>query len=529
MTQLTSQNLPGPSRRGLLRAAGAGSALLTLAACRSAVSHAENARAGGAATAPRRGGTLTIAHGVDFIPGLLFSQSSMNLPHRLVFNTLTRYDDDLRPRPELAESWDISPDGTSVTLRLRRGVTYHDGRPFTADDVAFALENLRAPERAAQLRSTAEAVTGLEKRGDHEVRLTLAHPVGNLFDLFEFMIITDRHSVERAVTGDVLNGTGPFRFDEWRPGSRLRFSRNDAYWQPERPWLDAVDVRVITQSDALLSSLRTGQSQLSFSVVGRDAATLERDAQFAISTYDTGSGASYVGANTAVRPTDDKTVRQAIAWALDRERVVEQVYGGYGLPSAAPWPRSSPAYSEEGRTHYRHDPDRARALLREAGAEHISLPLGYSTTPGSTVIAEMVQYDLEQVGIRVELQPYDPANAQRRLISQEMPALWTMNHGFAQVTPSTLAVSAYPFNEARNTSRFRSDAYTELVQDAWRRADPLDDEAMERYREISDLLLDEAFIIDIAVLASLQVARTGVHGVTLNKFGYLNLDDAYLA
>ncbi len=466
---------------------------------------------------------------MDFIPGLLFSQSSMNLPHRLVFNTLTRYDDRLRPQPELAESWEVSPDGTAVTLRLRRDVTYHDGRPFTADDVVFAIENLRNPERAAQLRSTAEAITGLRPNGDHELHLTLAHPVGNLFDLFEFMIITDRNTVEQAVTGDRLNGTGPFRLDEWRPGSLLRFSRNASYWQPERPYLDAVEVRVITQADSLLSSLRTGQSQLSLAVVGRDAATLADDRRFAVTTYDTGSGAVYVGANTAVRPTDDKTVRQAIAWALDRERVVEQAYGGYGLPSAAPWPESSPVYSEDSRTHYRHDPDRARALLREAGAEDIRLPLGYSATPGNTVIAEMIQYDLEQVGIHVELEPYDPANAQRRLISQEMPALWTMNHGFAQVTPSTLAVSAYPFNEARNTSRFGSRQYTELVRDAWRRADPRSEEALALYREISDLLLDEAFIIDIAVLASLQVARADVHGVTLNKFGYLNLDDAYLA
>ncbi|MDT0345928.1 ABC transporter substrate-binding protein [Streptomyces litchfieldiae] len=519
---------PGPTRRGVLRAAGAGSALLTLAACRSAVSHSESDEVG-ASAAPRRGGTLTVAHGVDFTPALLFSQSSMSLPQRLVFNTLTRYDDDLRPQPELAESWEVSPDGTTVTLRLRRGVTYHDGRPFTADDVVFAVENLQTPERSAQLRSTAEAVTALDKRGDHELTLTLAHPVGNLFDLFEFMIIPDRNTVEEALTGDRLVGTGPFRFDGWRPGSLLTFSRNDSYWQSGRPYLDGVEIRVITQTDSLLSSLRTGQSQLSLGVVGRDAATLKDDPQFTITTYTTGNGCSYVGANTAVRPTNDKTVRQAIAWALDRERIVEQAYGGFALASAAPWPESSPVFTEDNRTHYRHDPDRARELLRQAGATDISLPLGYSASPGNTVIAEMVQYDLEQVGIRTELQPYDPANAQRRLISQEMPALWTMNHGFAQVTPSTLAVSAYPFNEAHNTSRFQSAEYTGLVQDAWRRADPLDEEALDLYQRIADVLLDEAFIIDIAVLDIVQVARADVRGVTLNKFNYLTLDDAFLA
>ncbi|WP_059007371.1 ABC transporter substrate-binding protein [Streptomyces specialis] len=517
----------GPTRRGLLRAGGAGAALLTLAACRSAAERDEGA--GGSDAAPRRGGTLTVAHGVDFAPALLFSQSAMNLPHRLVFNTLTRYDDDLTPRPELATSWDISRDGTTVTLRLRDDVTFHDGRPFTADDVIFAIENLQNPERAAQLRSTAAAVTGLDKRGDHELVLTLDHPVGNLFDLFEFMIITDRNTVEEAIAGERLVGTGPFRFEEWRPGAGLTLTRNETYWRPDRPYLDKVEIRIITQADSLVSSLRTGQSHLSLGVSGRDAAPLKDDSTFEIVSYDTGGGAYYVGANVEVRPTNDKTVRQAIAWAIDRDRIVEQALGGFGIASAAPWPESSPAYSEANRTHYRHDPDRARELLREAGAENLTLPLGHTSIPGLTTLAEMVQYDLEQVGIRTELQPYDPTNAQRRLISGEMPALWALQHGFAQVTPSTLVVSAYPFNEAQNTSHFSSAEYTELVRNAWRVTEPRGEEALASYQEISDLLLDEAFIIDLAVLPALQVARAAVRGATVNKFGYLNLDDAHLA
>ncbi|WP_129843715.1 ABC transporter substrate-binding protein [Streptomyces sp. RFCAC02] len=516
----------GPTRRRLLRALGAGSALLAVGACRSAARMNESSSAAGG---PRRGGVLTVAHGVDFTPGLLFTQASMNLLHRLVFNTLTRYDDDLVPQPELAESWEVSEDGRTVRLLLRQDVTYHDGRPFTADDVIFAVQNLQNPERSAQLRSTAEAVTGFDRRGDHELVLTLDHPVSNLFDLFEFMIIADRETVEQAVTGEHLNGTGPFRLTDRRPGSGLTLARNDAYWLRGRPYLDGVEIRIIAQADSLMASLRTGQSHLSLGLSGRDVRTLTSDPQFTVTSYDIGSGAAYVGANVAVAPTDDRTVRQAIAWAVDRDRIVDQALGGYGLASSAPWPRSSPAFSEAGRTHYGHDPERARDLLRSAGARGLHVPLGYSATPGDQVIAEMVQYDLQQVGIDVELQPYDPANAQRRLISQDMPALWTMNHGFAQVTPSTLAVSAYPFNEAHNTSRFSSDAYTEAVQEAWRRTDPRDDEALALYRRISDTLLEEAFIIDLVVRAQLQVARADVRDVTVNKFGYLTLDNAYLA
>jgi peptide/nickel transport system substrate-binding protein len=358
--------------------------------------------------------------------------------------------------------------------------------------------------------------------------LKLAHPVANLFDLFEFMIITDRHSVEDAVKGTKLNGTGPFKLKKWSPGSGLSLVRHDAYWQPGRPYLDGVELRVMAQADALVSSLRSGQTQLSYQVPGKSLAAVKGNPDLTITSYDTGDGAAYVGVNTTVAPLDDKTVRQAVAWALDRERIVDQTLGGYGLASAAPWPKSSPAFTEAGRTHYTHNPAKARRLLKSAGLNKLRLPLLHLSLPGETAIAESVQYDLKQVGIAVELQPTDPATAQKKLISQDMPALWTMSHGFAQVQPSTLAVSAYPFNEAKNTSKYRSAAYTKVVREAWTTRDTAAAATNAQYRKISGILLDQAFIIDLAIRGRVQVASKKLHGVTLNKFSYLNLDDAYL-
>jgi peptide/nickel transport system substrate-binding protein len=516
------------SRRTALRAAGTGALLLgasgVLAGCRSAVS--EDGKASGG---PQRGGTLTIAANQDFTPALLFTQSGLSLQNRLIYNTLTRYDDQLEPQPELATSWEYATDGKSVTLRLRDDVAYHDGRAFTADDVIFAVRNLTKPERSAQLAATAKAVTGFDKRGDHELVLKLAHPVSNLFDLFEFMIIADRHTVDEAVKGTKLNGTGPFRFTKWRPGTGLSLTRNEKYWVPRRPYLDAVELRVYTQPDALLSALRSGQAQLSYNVPGRQLATLKGDAGFTIKEYDTGSGAVYVGATVTEAPADNKAFRQAIAWAVDRDRVVTQALGGYGLASAAPWPRSSPAYTEANRTHYRHDPAKARELLKSSGVStKQTLPLGHPTTPLHVAIAEIVQYDLKQVGIKTELQPFDPASFQKKLISGTMPTLWINSHSFSQVHPATLAVSAYPFNEAHNTSHFSSTEYTEIVEEAWRSKDADGAAAKALYQKVSDLLLDEAFIIDLAVQDSVEVAAKKLHGPKLTKFSYLDLDNAYL-
>ncbi|MER5865852.1 ABC transporter substrate-binding protein [Kitasatospora sp. NPDC002040] len=526
MNALNSPLSNGLSRRNLLRAGGAGVALLALAACRSATD--KSSEGAGASATPKRGGTLTLASGLDYTPSLLFAQSAMTHVQRLVFNTLTRYDDKLQPQPELATSWQLAADGKAVTFKLREDVLFHNGRKFTADDVIFAVKNLQNPVRSAQLRSTALAVTNFEKKGDFELTLTLAHPVSNLFDLFEFMIITDEATVEDAVNGKQLIGTGPFTLAGRNPGSSLSFKRNEKYWLPGRPYLDAVEIRVIPQADSLLSSLKTGQSQLSYDVLGKDVAALKGDSQYRVKEYATGAGAYYLGVNLSAPQVQDKRVRQALAWALDRDRLVKQALGGVGFPSSTPWPKSSPVYSEAGAAHYTHNPDKARALLKEAGVDTLTLPLAHANTPGGTAIAQILQYDLKQVGITVELQPTDSATMQKQLISQTMPALWTLSHGFAQLHPATLTVSAYPFNEAKNSSKFSSPEYTRIVQEAWNRADGDSAEAKALYQKISDTLLDEAFVIDLAVAGRTEVATGKVAGADLNKYAYLILDDAYL-
>ncbi|MFD0275127.1 ABC transporter substrate-binding protein [Kitasatospora sp. NPDC127111] len=513
------------SRRSLLRGSLAAAGLVTLAACRSAAESSSNAAS---AASPRRGGTLTVATGIDFTPSLLFAQSANTLVQRLVFNTLTRYDDQLKPQPELATSWQLTDDGRSITFKLREDVFFHSGRKFTADDVVFAVKNLQNPVRSAQLRATAAAVTDFRKNGDHELTLVLAHPVSNLFDLFEFMIIADSATVEDAVAGKQLIGTGPFRYGERKPGASISLTRNEKYWNPGRPYLDGVEIRIIPQADSLLSSLKTGQSHLSYNVQGKDIAVLKDNPQFRIKPYDTGSGAYYIGVNVTAEHVGDKRVRQAIAWAVDRDRLVRQALGGYGLASSAPWPKSSPAYSDAGATRYGHDPAKARELLKQAGLDTITLPFAHSATPEGTAIAQILQYDLKQVGIETVLQPTDSPTMQKQLISQTMPALWTLSHGFAQLHPATLAVSAYPFNEAKNSSQFTSPAYTDIVQRAWNRSDSDSAEAKALYQQITDALLDEEFVIDLAIAGEIEVATAKVRGATLNKFNYLNLDDAYL-
>lgn len=516
------------SRRRLVQGVGASAALLTLAGCRSAVDDGKVAPAAGDGV-PGRGGTLRVAALIDHTPGLLFTQGSGFSLHRLIFNTLTRYTPGtLDPQPQLATAWRISPDGTEVKLTLRQGVTFHNGRPFTADDVVFAIRNLQNPQRSAQLRSTALAITGFDTVSPHELTLRLAHPVANLFDLFEFMIIAAKESVDGALQGGAPIGTGAFVWKSWTPGTSLTLDRNPNYWIPERPYLDGVEIRVIPQPDALLAALRSGQAHMSYGLGGRDLTSIENDKAFVLQEFDQGAGNVYVGVNTAVAPFGDKRIRQALSYAIDRDRIVKQALGGYGLAAATPWPKSSPVFAEADAQRYPHDPARAKALLAEAGhGNGLNVPLAYLGM--QSAVAQMVQFDLDRIGVKTTLEPLDAAKFQAQLIAQSMPALWVGTHGFAANQPSTLAVSAYPFNEARNTSKFSDPKYTEVVQRAWNQTDARSAAAKAAYTELGQVLLDEQFIIDIAVLSNVQPMATAVRDVTQSRYNATVFDDTYLA
>ena len=217
-----------------------------------------------ASAAPKRGGVVQIAQVPDVIPNGLFGQ---NFPNGaiggLIYNTLTAYDHrTLAPRPQLAKSWDVAGDGTAITLQLRSDVKFHSGRPFTAEDVVFCIKNLQDPARGSQLRSTAAVITDLSTAGPGEVKLRLAHPVSNLFDLFELMFIVDRETLPDMLSGKNLVGTGAFTWKQWNPGDSLTLARNAAYWKPNRPYLDGVELRIIPQTQALLAALQAQQIQL---------------------------------------------------------------------------------------------------------------------------------------------------------------------------------------------------------------------------------------------------------------------------
>lgn len=526
----------GLDRRAFLRGSAiAALAILgsgSLAACSSAVG--EQASSAGESANPVRGGTLTLALRDDVSPSALLTNTTTAgaTIMGLVYETLTRYPlDSVVPQPVLAKSWNLSDDGLTVTLNLRDDVTFHSGRPFTSADAEFSLRTYSDPKYSAQLRSTATTITGFDSSDPHTLVLTLAHRTGNIFDLFELAPIFDSETFDKTVAGESFIGTGPFVFNSRTPNSQITFDRNPDYWIAERPYLDRVEARIIPDSQARLASLKSGQVTLVMpaSLTFRDSQTVSRTSGFETTSLDGAEMQTYLGANVAADGLTDVRTRKAVAYAIDRDRIMSEVYRDSGYAVNLPWPKSSPAYDAAKNSVYTRDVAKARALVSEVGALP-TIALTYTgVSPDYEAVAQIVQANLAEAGITVELDPVESSVFVKQLIGAEFKGLWLTSHGFAQFVPSTLTVSAYPFNAAHNASKFSSPAYSAAAEAAWQVSDGSSDEAKKLYADLGTQMLDELFLIEIGVVVPQVSAAATARDLAWTKNSQPQFTNTFLA
>jgi peptide/nickel transport system substrate-binding protein len=531
MSTPTRPLTPGTvSRRSLLQgltALGVGASLFGAAGCESAVSQAN---AAGDAGTPQRGGTIRAGIAQDVIPGnfLTNSNTGITVIIGLAYDFLIRYPNShVEPTPALATAWKLAADGRSLTLELRDDVTFHSGRPFTSKDVEFSIKTYADPLWTAQLRSTAAAITSFDTSEEHVITLGFEHPLGNVFDLLDTVPILDSESIDELRTGATFVGTGPFQVSGWKPNTSISFTRNDTYWVPERPYADGVEVTVIPDPKALLAALKSGQVQFANGLSSLDVENLTKGGDFTKIRLEGAEKQLYVGSNVTAAPLDDVRVRQAIAYAVDKERVVSDVVRGAGYTASLPWPKYSAAFDEAANATYARDVTKAKGLIAEVGPIP-TLPLTYQTGPLQEALAAIVQSDLADVGITVELDPVDGAQFVKQLIGAQFKGLWIAIHSWAQYTPSTLTVSAYPFNAHKNASRFDSADYITAADAAWKIPDGASPEAVAAYSTVSQQLLDEAFLAEVAIYWEQWATSSTLQGAGYTKRSELLLTDAYL-
>ncbi|KRF12360.1 hypothetical protein ASG90_15395 [Nocardioides sp. Soil797] len=521
---MTAVTPPRPFAR--LRLLAIAVALCLMSACTSAVGE-QNDR--GSTGDPVDGGTLRVAAKTDLIPKSVFGQSSDggNALIGLVYDSLVEYPhDSLEPRPALATSWKVAPDGRSIHLELRDDVTFHDGKPFTSEDVKFSIQTIADPAWSVQLQRTAAAVTGFDTSDPHAITLKFDRPLSNILDLLDIVPIIDEDTFDQVKAGTGYNGTGAFRFAGWKPNSELTFDRFDDYWGG-KPHLDGVDVKIVPDPQAQASGLRSGQYDLLLGTTARDAETFGKDKKYAVLDFEGATQQTYVGFNLDNPDLKDVKLRQAVAYAVDRERILDEVYRGKGIAQNLSWSPSSPAYDEAAAHHYDRDTAKAKDLAAQVGKVP-TLPLQYiAGDPTAEAVAQIVQANLADIGITVDLQPVEYAQMYQRLVGADFDGLWIFGHTYAQYTPATLPVSAYPFNAEHNASNFLSDQYAEHADAAWGAPDPDGDVAEDAYAALNADMIDNVWLTDLVTFWPRIVTSSSVHGIDYTKRTELILRDAW--
>ncbi|MCM5681598.1 ABC transporter substrate-binding protein [Schlegelella sp. S2-27] len=325
--------------------------------------------------------------------------------HYNVLEGLTKISENGSVSPLLAESWNVEPDGRSYTFKLRRGVKFHDGEAFDASDVKFSFERARAEGSTNKAKKAVfDNIARVDTPDPHTVILTLNQPDGTLlFRLGEnTAVILDPKSAAATATKPV--GTGPFKFESWAKGSAVVLSKWDGFRAPQAVKLKRVTFRFINDPAAQVASLLAGDvDAIPRFQATQSVAQFKSDPRFEVRVGGT-EGKTIVSINNKRKPLDDVRVRRAIAAAIDRKALIDGAMDGFGTPIGSHMVPSDAGYVDLTAVNP-HNPDKARALLKEAG---VATPLNLTLTLPPPQYArkggEIVAAQLAKVGIVAKIE-----------------------------------------------------------------------------------------------------------------------------
>jgi peptide/nickel transport system substrate-binding protein len=371
---------------------------------------------------PKQGGTLTFSYPLmagHFNPTIA-SGTPTGIPGTQIFAALLRFDDQWNPQPYLAKSWKISDDGLKVTVVLRDNARFHDGKPITSEDVKFSIETYQANHPFTPMYAPVQSIDTPDKL-TAVFNLSKPHPAILLAFSSQLGVIIPKH-VYGATDNIRTNpqnsqnivGSGPFKLKEHKPGEYIILERNEDYFLEGRPYLDRIVYKKIVEGTSVVIALEKGDVDMT--AFFTDAQLLNRLKKSKHLTL-TPNGYSAIGPlewlafNTKRKPFDDKRVRQAFAYALDKKFIIKVLYGGYAQRSLGPIHPGS-VFAPKDVNAYTLDLEKAAALLDEAGYKPDSDGIRIKTTldfiPAGGVwkrLAEVVKAQLKKAGIDVTIKP----------------------------------------------------------------------------------------------------------------------------
>ncbi len=441
-----------------------------------------------------------------------------------IFDTLVEPAENLQMRPALAESWEVSDDELTWTFRLRPGVTFHDGSPLTAEDVAFSYNRIIDEELTNVDKFS--AVTSVEAPDPATVVIRVDRPVPNMLTNlggFKGMAIVSRRNVESGEIATHPIGTGPFAFANQRSGDSITLVANPDYWDGA-PDISGVRFRFISEPSTALSALQAGEIDWTDSVPPQRVQQLRNDESITLAV-EPSNDYWYLALNEAREPWNDVRVRQAIAYAIDRDAIVQATSYGtaaknqLAIPEGNPWYVPYDRYAEGGL-------DKARQLLDEAGVSPRNLDMLVTTDyPETVTAAQIVADNLAPLGITVNIRTVDFAtwlDEQNKGNFDMLMMGWLGN-----IDPDDFYYAQHHTDGTSNAQKF-SDPEVDRLLDAGRvetdRQARFDD-----YRRAATMIADQVSYIFLYNPSVIQAWNPALQGYQARRDGAVRFRDAHWA
>jgi peptide/nickel transport system substrate-binding protein len=450
----------------------------TAAAPAAAAPTAAAAPAKPAVAQPKSGGKLRMAMSVDLDAsgveggrlGPAYTPSVF-----MLFDRLTAFNSKYEPQPMLAQSWDWSADKKQLKLNLRKGVVFHSGREFTSEDVKYNLMRVRDPKvGTGQLVGMSNWFSEFETPDKNTIILKADKPRPTVFDMLEYLNIVDRELADGPNATTQAGGTGPFALGEWVQGDHIRFVKNKNYWQSGKPYLDEINIAIVRDPQAMSVQLEAGSLDAVMNPLVQDGARLQKDSKYQLVSGDPNGLVINVVVNTTQAPFDNKKVRQALNYAIDRQRFIDTV------------------------------------LLNLSGKEISDLPWPAGSPASEPAKNKIYAGDLAKLGIKLNLKPLDSGTYNRTSLARQF-SIGASDSSFAQMEPGTLFQLSGAHRPTGNSAGYENQKYIDLVEAS--QTEPDLAKRKQIFAELNDLLLEDVFIIPVAQRPWYMVASSKVKDI----------------
>ncbi|SCY93493.1 ABC transporter substrate-binding protein [Paracoccus tibetensis] len=466
------------------------------------------------------GGTITITYKDDVAtldPAIGYDWQNWSMIKSIFDGLMDYVPGTTELRPGLAESYEVSEDGTVFTFTLRQGVTFHNGREMTAEDVKYSLDRVTNPETQspgagffasiagfAEVESgAADSLSGVEVVDPQTIRITLSRPDATFLHVMglNFASVVPREAVEEAGAdfGKSPVGTGAFKLADWVIGQRLVLEKNEDYWRDGVPYLDGITFEV--GQEPVVALLRLQQGEVDVPGDGIPPAKFQEvmdDPDQAARVVEGGQlHTGYITLNVSTPPFDQLAVREAVNMAINKDRII-QVINGRAVPANQPLPPSMPGYTE-GFDGFAYDPEGAKAKLAEAGlGDGFTTQLYVMNTDPNPRIAQAIQQDLRAIGVDVEIRSLAQANVIEAGGAGEAPMIWSGGMAWIADFPDPsnfygpILGCAGTGDGGWNWSKFCDESIDAMATEADSFTDPAAPERLEMWSEVYQQVMAQA-------------------------------------